>query len=482
MGKTTGFLEWNREGAPKREKKERLHDAREFVLPLVPEQSKKQAGRCMDCGVPFCQQGCPLGNPIPDFNEHVWKGRWREAYLALTSTNNFPEFTGRLCPAPCEAACVLSVNQDPVTIEQIEKEIIERAFAEGWVTPKVPTYRTGKTVAIVGSGPAGLAAAAQLNQAGHSVTVYEKDETIGGLLRLGIPDFKLEKRVIDRRVKLLETEGVTFKTGVEPGKTITWNELKSTHDAVVLGIGARVGRELALPGRELNGVLQAMDYLETANRRVAQGGGLEGAATGKRVVVLGGGDTGSDCLGTALREGATSVSQIELMPVPPNARSSGNPWPQWPLIFRTSSSQEEGGLRSFGFMTKKLIGDGGALVAIEGVEVTLEDGKLVEHPQSTRRIEVDLLILALGFTGPETSTLSTQLGLELDGRGNVKVDSTFATNVPGVFAAGDAMRGASLIVWAISDGREAARTVDTFLMGQPSLLPTRGRDTPFGGR
>ena len=482
MGKTTGFLEWNREAPPKREKKERLHDSKEFILPVVPEQSKRQAGRCMDCGVPFCQQGCPLGNPIPDFNEHVWKGRWREAYLSLTSTNNFPEFTGRLCPAPCEAACVLAVNQDPVTIEQIEKEIIERAFQEGWVHAQPPTFRTGKTVAIVGSGPAGLAAAAQLNRAGHTVTVYEKDDVLGGLLRYGIPDFKMEKWVIDRRVKLLEAEGVTFKTGVAVGTSPTWAELKASHDAVVLGIGARVGRELGLPGRELSGIVQAMDFLEAANRRIASQAGAHGAATGKRVIVLGGGDTGSDCLGTALREEAASVSQIELMPVPPTARDVQNPWPQWPLVFRTSSSQEEGGLRSFGFLTKRLVGENGALVALEGVEVTLEHGKLVEHEATRRRIDVDLLILALGFTGPDTATLSQQLGVALDPRGNVKVDRQFATSVPGVFAAGDAMRGASLIVWAISDGREAARAVDTFLTGEPSTLPSRGHDTPFGGR
>jgi len=478
MGKPTGFMEWERAPAPKREKQERVHDSREFVLPMAPEQARHQAGRCMDCGVPVCQQGCPLGNPIPDFNEHVWKGRWREAYLALTSTNNFPEFTGRLCPAPCEAACVLSVNQDPVTIEQLEKEIIERAFQEGWVKARPPLFRTQKTVAVVGSGPAGLAAAAQLNQAGHSVTVYEKDEQLGGLLRFGIPDFKLEKSVIDRRVTLLAAEGVTFKTGV----TAPWKELQATHDAVVLGIGARKARELDVPGRELDGVMQAMDYLEAANRRIAKGAGSEGAATGKRVVILGGGDTGSDCLGTALREGATEVSQIELMPAPPSARTASNPWPQWPLVLRTSSSQEEGGLRSFGFLTKRLIGEGGKVVALEGVEVTLEHGALVEHPESLRRIDVELVLLALGFTGPDTAGLETELGVALDARGNVKVDRDFATNVPGVYAAGDAMRGASLIVWAISDGREAARAVDAFLTGGPSSLPTRGRDSLFGGR
>ncbi len=482
MGKPTGFMEWPREPAPKRDKKDRLHDAKEFVLPLHPEQAKKQAGRCMDCGVPFCQQGCPLGNPIPDFNEHVFQGRWREAFLALSTTNNFPEFTGRLCPAPCESACVLSVNQPPVTIEQIEKEISERAFSEGWVVPRPPLFRSGKKVAVVGSGPAGLAAAAQLNQAGHLVTVFERDDVVGGLLRSGIPDFKMEKSVIDRRVAVLEREGIAFRTGADVGKGLPWAELKAGFDAVVVCIGARVARELSVPGRDVAGVVPAMDYLERANRRIARGGGLEGEATGKKVIVLGGGDTGSDCLGTALREGASQVSQIELLPTPPSARVSGNPWPQWPMVFRTSSSQEEGGLRSFGFLTKRLIETQGKLTALEGVEVTFEQGVLIEHPETSRRLEVDLLLLALGFTGPETASLSSQLGVALDSRGNVKVDGGFATNVSGVFCAGDAVRGASLIVWAISDGREAARHVDSFLTGQPSGLPTRGRDTPFGGR
>lgn len=479
MGKSTGFLEWSREPAPKRDKKERLHDFRELVLPMAPEQRPHQAGRCMDCGVPTCHQGCPLGNVIPDFNEHVFKGRWREAYLTLASTNDFPEFTGRLCPAPCEAACVLAVNQDPVTIEQLEKEIIERAFSEGWVTARAPAPSTGKSIAVVGSGPAGLAAAAQLNLVGHRVTVFEKDDRLGGLLRYGIPDFKLEKHFIDRRLALLEQEGVNFETKVDLGGKRSWKELRAAHDAVVLAMGARRARELTVPGRELSGVVQAMDFLEAANRRIASGGGVEGAATGKRVVILGGGDTGSDCLGTALREGAAEVSQIELMPVPPSVRAPSNPWPHWPLVFRTSSSQEEGGLRSFGFLTKQLIGDAGRLVALEGVEVTLENGALVEHAQTLRRIEVDLLVLALGFTGPDTESLTKELGISLDARGNVKVSSSFETSVPGVYAAGDAMRGASLIVWAISDGRECARSVDRVLMGRPSRIPTRGRDVPF---
>jgi glutamate synthase (NADPH/NADH) small chain len=483
MGKTTGFLEWERENAPKRDKKERVADSREFALPVTPDQSKRQAGRCMDCGVPFCQQGCPLGNPIPDFNEHVWKGRWKEAFEALNSTNNFPEFTGRLCPAPCEAACVLALNQDAVAIEQIEKDIIERAFAEGWVTPRPPAFHTSKSVGVIGSGPAGLAAAAQLNQAGHAVTVYEKDDALGGLLRYGIPDFKMEKSVINRRLKLLEAEGISFRTGVEPGKTIAWKQLASIHDALVVCIGARVPRDLAVPGREHRGVIQAMDYLEGANRRVAAADTGFGLAHGKRVVILGGGDTGSDCLGTALREGAAHVSQIELMPMPPPARAANNPWPQWPLVFRTSSSQEEGGLRNFGFLTKRLVASpDGAVVALEGVDVTVEGQTLVEHPHSERRIEVDLLILALGFVGPDTRSLSAELGVALDGRGNIRGARDFATNVPGVFTAGDAMRGASLIVWAISDGREAARAVDSFLTQNASQLPSRGRDAPFGGR
>lgn len=477
MGKPTGFIEWGRENAPKREKKDRLHDSREFVMPLSAEQRVQQAGRCMDCGVPTCHQGCPLGNVIPDFNEHVWKGRWREAFLTLASTNDFPEFTGRLCPAPCEAACTLSVSQDPVAIEQLEKEIIERAFAEGWVQPRMPRPGTGKSVGVVGSGPAGLAAAAQLNLVGHSVTVYEKDERLGGLLRFGIPDFKLEKSVIDRRLRLLEEEGVTFKTGVTVGASLSWEQLRASHDAVVLAMGARRARELQVPGRALSGVVQAMEYLEAANRRVASGGGTEGAATGKRVVILGGGDTGSDCLGTALREGAAEVSQIELMPLPPSERAPSNPWPQWPLVFRTSSSQEEGGLRTFGFLTKRLLGEGGRVVGLEGVDVTLENGALVEHAQTLRRLDADLVLLALGFTGVELGGL----GANLDVRGNVQA-SNFVTSLPGVFVAGDALRGASLIVWAISDGRECARAVDAFLTGRPSRVPSRGRDQPFGGR
>ncbi len=486
MGKPTGFMEWERVPAPKRDKGERVRDWREFVQPLAPEEAKRQAGRCMDCGVPFCQQGCPLGNPIPDFNDAVYRGRWREAFLALSTTNNFPEFTGRLCPAPCEAACVLSIDQDSVTIEQMEKEIVERAFAEGWVRAQPPAVRTGKRVAVVGSGPAGLAAAAQLNRAGHSVTVYERDDRPGGLLRYGIPDFKMEKEVLDRRLALMAAEGVEFRTGVDVGRAPGFRALREQHDAVLLAMGARRPRELEVPGRELAGVVQAMEYLEHQNRVVA---GLTPRAphldaAGKRVLILGGGDTGSDCLGTALRQGARSVTQVELLPAPPVIRAARNPWPQWPVVFRTSSSQEEGGGREFGVMTKRLSGSAGALQELLAVKVELQradDGatRLVEVEGSEVRHEVDLLLLAMGFTGPETEGLVEELGVRLTPRGAVQVDGRFSTSVEGVFCAGDAMRGASLIVWAISDGREAARRMDAWLRGQDSNLPTRGREAAF---
>jgi glutamate synthase (NADPH/NADH) small chain len=475
MGKPTGFIEWPREAAPKRDKQQRLLDSREFTAPLSAEQANHQAGRCMDCGVPTCHQGCPLGNVIPDFNEHVFHGRWRAAWAALSSTNNFPEFTGRLCPAPCEAACVLAINQPPVLIEQLEKEIIERAFAEGWVKSRPPTHRTGKRVAVVGSGPAGLAAAAQLNQAGHHVTVFERADKLGGLLRYGIPDFKLEKQFIDRRLRLLEAEGIAFQTGADVGGTLGWDELRRTHDAVLIAIGAARPRELQVPGRELQGVVQGMDFLEAANR------GNTTDAADKRVIILGGGDTGSDCLGTALRQKAREVIQLELMPAPPAQRRSDNPWPQWPVIFRTSSSQEEGGVRKFALRTLRLEGEGGRLKALGAIEVEPADGGLRDRPGTGVRLEVDLLVLAMGFAGPQTATLAAQLGLQVDGRGNVVADATFATAAPGVYCAGDAYRGASLIVWAIADGREAARSIDAFLGGRPSGLPARDR-VPAVGR
>ena len=486
MGKATGFVEWPRVTPAKRAKSERLHDWTEFTQAWPEVTARHQAGRCMDCGVPFCHQGCPLGNPIPEFNDHVFRDRWESAFLALNGTNNFPEFTGRLCPAPCEAACVLAIDRDAVAIEHVEKEIAERAFREGWVRARSPGLRTGKTVAVVGSGPAGLAAAAQLNQAGHTVTVHERAPALGGLLRYGIPDFKLEKWVIDRRLAVLEEEGVRFRTGVDVGRDPTFDGLRASHDALVLAVGAQRPRELEVPGRELAGVVRAMDYLEAQNRRLA--GQIVPVdaphAGGKRVIILGGGDTGSDCLGTALRQGAREVRQIELLPMPPEVRAPGNPWPQWPVVFRTSSSQEEGGERGFGLLTQRLSGNQGRLEALHAVQVeAIREAsggmRFVEVPGSEVVYPVDLLVLAMGFVGPEPDPMVGQLGLALDARGNVRVDGGFQTSAPGVFAAGDASRGASLIVWAISDGREAARSVDAWLTGQRSRLPTRGVHLPF---
>jgi len=492
MGKPNGFVEWQRLLPNKRDKRERLADSRELAESLTPEEAGKQAGRCMDCGVPFCHQGCPLGNQIPDFNDLVYRGRWAEAYDVLATTNNFPEFTGRLCPAPCESSCVLAIDRDPVAIEQIEKEIIERAFADGRVRPRSVPQRSGKRIAIVGSGPAGLAAAAQLNLAGHDVVVLERDDRIGGLLRYGIPDFKMEKHVIDRRLRILEAEGVRFETSVDVGGARAWTDLAATYDAIVVAIGARRARELTIPGRELAGVLQAMPYLEAQNRTVAGEAPPSPAfhpldVRGKRVIILGGGDTGSDCLGTALRQGAAEVSQVELFPAPPELRGASNPWPQWPTVFRTSSSQEEGGARGFGKRTTRLEGEAGQLVALHWVDVRIETdesgkGHLVDVPGSETRVLVDVLLLAMGFVGPDLSGLAAELGVELDARGNVKVDAAFKTSAPKVWAAGDAMRGASLIVWAIADGREAARAVDLALGNDVTSLPTKGRDQPWAGR
>ena len=489
MGKTTGFLEVGRLLPKKRPVEERLRDYKELYLPQDPMDTRTQAGRCMDCGVPFCQQGCPLGNQIPDWNDLVWRDRWRDAHRRLASTNNFPEFTGRLCPAPCEAACTLSINIDPVTIEQVEKEIVERAFAEGWIAAEPPRVRTDKKVAVVGSGPAGLAAAQQLSRAGHTVTVYEAAAKIGGLLRYGIPDFKMEKWVIDRRLALLEAEGVIFRTGVKVGEDPTWDRLRAEHDAVLIAIGAGRPRDLDVPGRDLAGVVMAMDYLTEQNQVV---GGERATAgldvSGKRVIILGGGDTGSDCLGTAHRQGAVEVHQIELMPAPPAERLPENPWPQWPMVFRTSTSQDEGGEREFALRTTHLTGSGGKLEALHAERLAPPFGKTAQHPGElvatgeTMTIPVDTLILAMGFVGPDARPLVQQLGVALDRRGNVAVDGEYRTSVPGVYAAGDAKRGASLIVWAIAEGREAARTIDAELRAAPTWLPTRGMDLPFGGR
>ena len=481
MGKPTGFIEWQRLVEPRRPVAERLRDWREVGLPpsrLADDTTaKQQAGRCMDCGVPFCMQGCPLGNPIPDFNDRVFRGRWQDAWKRLSATNNFPEFTGRLCPAPCEASCVLALEgvDKAVTIEHIEKDIAEHAWHEGWVTAEPARVKNGTRVAVVGSGPAGLAAAQQLARAGHTVVVYEADDRPGGLLRYGIPDFKMEKSVIDRRLAQLAAEGVVVRCGVKVGVEPTWDQLKAEHDAVIIAIGARVGRDLQVPGRDLDGVVMAMDYLEEQNRVVA--GDLPAArwdVKGKKVIILGGGDTGSDCLGTALRQGAAEVHQVEIMPVPPEARTAENPWPAWPLIFRTSSSQEEGGERDFALRTVRLEGDGGKLSAV--VAERIGTGEEI-------RLPCDQLVLAMGFTGPDTSTLAQQLGVALDRRGNVAAtEPGWATSVPGVFACGDARRGQSLIVWAIAEGRETARAVDAWLRGGPSWLQARGIDQPFEKR
>ncbi len=481
MGKPTGFIQWERLLVPRRPVEERTGDYAEIERMATPEHARQQAGRCMDCGIPFCQQGCPLGNPIPEFNDGVYRGDVETAFRMLSSTNNFPEFTGRLCPAPCEAACTLAIAQGAVTIEQVEKDIAERAFREGWVELAAHRPPTGKSVGIVGSGPAGLAAAEQLLRAGHAVTVYERDDRVGGLLRYGIPDFKMARSVLDRRIQLMESAGVTFVTGCDAGVSHSWTSLRQAHDALLLALGSRRPRDLSVAGRELSGVVFAMDFLEQQNRVVAGDVVAEQIlATDKRVVILGGGDTGSDCLGTSHRQGAASVTQVELMPAPPEARRRGNPWPQWPMVFSTSSSQEEGGERTFAFSTQRLEGDEGRLTHLVGAEVTMGEGRLEVVAGTERKLEVDLLILAMGFVGPETEGLSSELGVELDARGNVAADAeTFATSADGVFAAGDARRGQSLIVWAISEGREAARAIDAKLMGEPSILPTRGADTPF---
>lgn len=485
MGKPTGFKEFTRELPHKVPVAERLKYYREFYEPFPEEKVKAQAARCMDCGVPFCHTGCPLGNIIPDWNDLVYRGRWRDAIARLHATNNFPEFTGRLCPAPCEEACVLGINEPPVTIEQIEKEIVERAFAEGWVVPEPPEQRTGKKVAVIGSGPAGLACAQQLNRAGHTVTVFERENRIGGLLRYGIPDFKMEKTVIDRRLRVMEAEGVAFKTGVKVGQDITGEQLKQDFDAVVLAIGATRGRDLKAPGRELKGIHLAMEFLPQQNKIVAGDKVPDQIlATGKHVIVIGGGDTGSDCIGTSNRHGAKSVTNFELLPMPPKDRPAQQPWPYYPMKLRTSTSHDEGCERVFAVSTKEFIGENGRVTHLKTVSVRFAPPtnggppKMEEVPGSEKIWPADLVLLAMGFTGPETDGIVKQLGCELDPRGNVKADANFATSVPGVFTAGDARRGQSLIVWAISEGREAARGVDTWLMGS-SLLPTKvGNDLP----
>ena len=477
MGKPTGFIEIHRKKAPTRSVDERLKDWKEVYLPYPDEGLKQQGARCMDCGIPFCHQGCPLGNLIPDWNDLVYRDRWETALERLHATNNFPEFTGRLCPAPCEGSCVLGINDDPVTIKSIEVSIIDKGFAEGWVTAQPPLVRTGKSVAVIGSGPAGLAAAEQLNRAGHHVTVFEKSDRVGGLLRYGIPEFKMEKRILNRRLSLMEQEGVQFRTSVNVGVDVTLEQLNADFDAIVLAGGAGQPRDLPVPGRELNGVHFAMEYLTLSNRRV-EGDHIPDdrfiSAKGKRVVIIGGGDTGADCLGTVHRQGALSVHQFELLPKPPDARTPDNPWPLWPNVFRVSTAHEEGGERVFSVSTQRFTGDGeGRVKKLHGskVELIRADGKVsIETvPGSEFEMDVDLVLLAMGFVGPERQGLLSSFGVKLTERGNVWRDSQWMTSVPGVFTAGDMQRGQSLIVWAIAEGRSAARGVDQFLMGRSDL-------------
>ncbi|HET8870798.1 MAG TPA: glutamate synthase subunit beta [Aquabacterium sp.] len=485
MGKVTGFLEFERleEGYEAVEK--RVKNYKEFVIGLTPEQSKQQGARCMDCGTPFCNNGCPVNNIIPDFNDLVYRGDWKNAIEVLHSTNNFPDFTGRVCPAPCEAACVLNINNDPVGIKSIEHAIVDRAWAEGWIKPQPAKVRTGKKVAIVGSGPAGMAAAQQLARAGHAVTVFEKNDTIGGLLRFGIPDFKFDKAHIDKRVKQMEAEGVVFKTNVIVGEmpkgskvtnwakeTISPEQLKKDFDAVILAGGAEQSRDLPVPGRDLDGIHFAMEFLPQQNR-VNAGAKIKDQirADGKDVIVIGGGDTGSDCVGTSNRHGAKSVTQFELMPMPPEQENKELTWPYWPVKLRTSSSHEEGCVREFAIATKEFIGEKGKVTGLKTVNVEFKDGKFVEIPGTEKSYKADLVLLAMGFTNP-VNTLLEGFGVEKDGRGNAKASTDiggYKTNVEGVFAAGDVRRGQSLVVWAIREGRQAAREVDAFLMGSTSL-------------
>lgn len=475
MGQIDGFMKYKRQMPKSREPKERIKDYNEIYTPLEKEKVRENAARCMDCGVPFCHHGCPLGNNIPDFNEAVYQNRWEEAIQILSTTNNFPDFTGRICPAPCEASCVLSINNDAVTIEYLEKTIAETAFEKGYIRPTPPKARTGKRVAVVGSGPAGLAAAAQLNKAGHWVTVFERSDRIGGLLRYGIPDFKLEKHVIDRRIRLMEQEGITFRTNAHVGVNVSAQHLTDEFDAVVLCGGASAPRDLPVPGRNLKGVHFAMEFLPQQNKRVA-GDTIEDEeilATGKNVIVIGGGDTGSDCVGTSNRQGAASVTQIELLSKPPLTRGADNPWPLWPMVLTTSSSHEEGVERQWSILTKEFVGDNGKLTGLKVVDIKWganAEGKMgfQEVPGTERVLPCELALLAVGFVGAEKGGMIDELGVELDERGNIRTNNYMSTR-EGVFAAGDIRRGQSLVVWAISEGREAARAIDTWLMGSSDL-------------
>ncbi|MHB8682946.1 MAG: glutamate synthase subunit beta [Dehalococcoidia bacterium] len=472
MGETAGFLKWERITPKRRAVSVRLHDWREVYEPLARDTLKQQAGRCMDCGIPFCNNGCPLGNLIPDWNDLVYRDHWREAIERLHATNNFPEFTGRLCPAPCETSCVLGINQDPVTIKQVEVEIVDRAWAEGWIQPVKPSVRTGKRVAVVGSGPAGLAAAQQLTRAGHDVVVFERDDRIGGLLRYGIPEFKMEKRHLDRRLDQMRAEGTEFRVNANVGVDVPVAEIRG-FDATVLAGGATAARDLPIPGRELRGIHQAMEYLPISNR--VQEGDLPEptiTAAGKQVVIIGGGDTGADCLGTVHRQGALSVHQFEILPRPPDSRAPANPWPTWSNVFRVSSAHEEGGERVYSVNTERFVGDeDGTVRTLVAHEVEMVNGRFEKIEGTDFELPCELVLLAMGFVGPEREGLIESLGVGLDARGNVARDGSFMTSVPGVFVCGDMGRGQSLIVWAIAEGRACAAGVDRHLAGE-TQLPT----------
>jgi glutamate synthase (NADPH/NADH) small chain len=475
VGKVTGFLEIKRKKWPTRPVEERLRDWKEVYLPFPQDELKKQAARCMDCGIPFCHQGCPLGNIIPDWNDLVYRDHWRDAIDRLHATNNFPEFTGRLCPAPCEGSCVLGINDDPVTIKAVEVTIIDRAFEEGWVVPAPPAVRTGKKVAVVGSGPAGLAASQQLNRAGHLVTLFERSDRIGGLLRYGIPEFKMEKRHLERRLTIMEKEGVVFRPNADVGRAPTMAQLQREFDAVVLACGAGAPRDLPVPGRELPGIHFAMEYLTLSNKR-CEGDPVPDeqfiSAAGKHVIIIGGGDTGADCLGTVHRQGAASVHQFELLPRPPDTRAADNPWPLWPNIFRVSSAHEEGGERVYAVATQRFTGEG-RVQTLHGnkVEMVRDGGRLDFKPVdgSEFTLDADLVLLAMGFVGPERKGPIEELGLTLTERGNVARDANWMTSASGVFTCGDMQRGQSLIVWAIAEGRSCAAGVDRWLMGATEL-------------
>jgi glutamate synthase (NADPH/NADH) small chain len=477
LGEPTGFKDISRQPPPREATGQRVRHYNEFVLHWTEDEARAQGARCMDCGIPFCHKGCPLGNIIPDFNDFVYRGQWDRALETLHATNNFPEFTGRICPAPCEASCTLSINTDPVTIEYIEKAIADRGWEEGWIKPAPPAVRTGKKVAVIGSGPSGMAAAQQLNRAGHTVTVFERENYIGGLLRLGIPDFKLEKQLVERRVQQMRDEGVAFRTGVYVGRNYDVEDLKNDHDAVVLCIGSTVPRDLPVPGRELQGVHFAMDFLTQQNKLLSGETFIEAeriSAEGKRVIILGGGDTGADCLATSHRQGAEIVRQFDIVPEPPERRRDSNPWPQWPLILRRSYALEEGGSLDWSIGTRSFSGSNGNVEKLHAVKLEWkpdENGRMqmVDVPGTEFDVDADLVLLALGFLHPERQGLLESLGVELDPRGNVKTDANKMSTVDGIFAAGDAARGQSLVVWALSEGREAARCVDLYLMGETEL-------------